>query len=305
MRPDLTPYLLPDGNVQIAFSGGRTSAYMLHQILEANGSLPDRAVVSFQNTGREMPETLDFVQECGDRWGVRIVWLEYRLRWTGAPHDVRNHVFDTGAHSYDIVNHNSASRNGEPMAQLLEYYGFIPTAISRWCTGRLKMKTGASYLKDQGWTEWTSATGIRFDEDKRAKAQGKKKDRSIAWHPLFNAKVEKEDVARFWRGSPFDLQLPNNNGVTFLGNCDGCFLKSEAKRALLARSHPARAEWWNALEQKYKGKRAELNKGCPETDTFNKASSWSDVIEMVRTKADWIFDAEDALCQADDGECTA
>lgn len=28
------PYLLPDGNVQIAFSGGRTSGYMLHRILE-------------------------------------------------------------------------------------------------------------------------------------------------------------------------------------------------------------------------------------------------------------------------------
>jgi len=64
----MTAYTLPAGNVQIAFSGGRTSAYMLHQILETNGPLPDRVVVSFQNTGREMPETLDFVQECSDRW---------------------------------------------------------------------------------------------------------------------------------------------------------------------------------------------------------------------------------------------
>jgi len=59
----LSHYLLPAGNVAIAFSGGRTSAYMLHQILEANGGLPDRCVVSFQNTGREMPETLGFVPE--------------------------------------------------------------------------------------------------------------------------------------------------------------------------------------------------------------------------------------------------
>lgn len=34
-----SPYILPDGNVQIAFSGGRTSAYMLHRIMEANGGL--------------------------------------------------------------------------------------------------------------------------------------------------------------------------------------------------------------------------------------------------------------------------
>ena len=61
------PFILPDGNVQIAFSGGRTSGYMLHQILEANGGLTDRVEVTFQNTGREMPQTLDFVAEVGRR----------------------------------------------------------------------------------------------------------------------------------------------------------------------------------------------------------------------------------------------
>jgi hypothetical protein len=77
MRGDLRHYILPDGNVQIAFSGGRTSAYMLHQIIEANGDLPDRVAVTFQNTGREMPQTLDFVQQCAARWGVRVIWLEH------------------------------------------------------------------------------------------------------------------------------------------------------------------------------------------------------------------------------------
>ena len=60
-----SPYLLPDGNVQVCFSGGRTSAYMLYQILQTNGGLPDRVEVTFQNTGREMPQTLDF---CGRGW---------------------------------------------------------------------------------------------------------------------------------------------------------------------------------------------------------------------------------------------
>jgi predicted phosphoadenosine phosphosulfate sulfurtransferase len=35
-------FKLPEGNVLISFSGGRTSGYMLHQILEENGDLPDR-----------------------------------------------------------------------------------------------------------------------------------------------------------------------------------------------------------------------------------------------------------------------
>ena len=99
-------YILPDGNVQISFSGGRTSAYMLHQILEANDGLPDRAVVTFANTGREMPETLDFVHECQQRWGVPIVWLEYDR--------------PDGKAGYAKVGSNSASRNGEPFEILIK-----------------------------------------------------------------------------------------------------------------------------------------------------------------------------------------
>lgn len=76
---------------------------MLHHILEANGGLPDRCIVTFQNTGREMPQTLDFVQEVGDRFGVKIVWLEYR----------------PDAPKYEVVSHNSASRDGEPFEALI------------------------------------------------------------------------------------------------------------------------------------------------------------------------------------------
>ena len=35
-----SPFLLPPGNVQIAFSGGRTSGRMLHDIIEANQPWP-------------------------------------------------------------------------------------------------------------------------------------------------------------------------------------------------------------------------------------------------------------------------
>lgn len=300
----MNPYTIPDGNVQVAFSGGRTSAYMLHQILEANSGLPNRVQVTFQNTGREMPETLNFVQECADRWGVSVVWLEYRLRWTGAPHDVRNKVFDTKAHQFDVVSHNSASRDGEPMDQLLEYYGFIPTAISRWCTGRLKVKTAAAYLKSLGWTEWTTATGIRKDEPKRTKKDGQKEDRSWKWMPLARAGVTVDDVSAFWARQDFDLQLPTINGVTHLGNCDGCFLKSEAKKAALIRDYPERAAWWAEREARYEGQRKILGKGAAETDTFSKDMAWTDLIEFVRKNESWAFRADDLFCQASGGECT-
>ena len=33
----MNPFTLPDSQAHIAFSGGGTSAFMLHQIIEANG----------------------------------------------------------------------------------------------------------------------------------------------------------------------------------------------------------------------------------------------------------------------------
>ena len=95
-------YTLPAGKVQISFSGGRTSAYMLHQLLAVNGDFdPDRVQVVFANTGREMPQTYAFLQRCSEEWGVPITWVE------GRP-------YNESGNRFEVVSHNSASRNGEP-----------------------------------------------------------------------------------------------------------------------------------------------------------------------------------------------
>ena len=283
MSRDLSPYLLPSGNVSIAFSGGRTSAYMLHEILEANGDLPDRVVVSFQNTGREMPETLDFVQECGDRWGVRIVWLEYRSA------DPR----------YEVVSHNSASRNGEPFEQLIRKRKFLPNRVARFCTAEMKVHCLARYLRGQKWERWTNAVGIRADEPRRLTGAAPK-ERYVKWHPLADAGVSRADVSEFWSRQPFNLRLPNVDGRTQLGNCDGCFLKSEAARAALARDYPERAKWWADMEAL-----AQSVSSRPNDARFREDGTWQQHIDFVQRQGDWIFDTEDALCQADDGECVS
>ena len=148
-------YKLPDNNVQISFSGGRTSAYMLYKILEANNGLPNKAKVIFTNTGREMEQTLDFVQECSYRWNVDIVWLEYN--------EINN------KNTFKKVNHNSASRNGEPFKKIILKYGRLPNALQRFCTGILKIQTAQKYLKKLHWKHWQNALGIRHDEKHRAK----------------------------------------------------------------------------------------------------------------------------------------
>lgn len=265
-----SPYTLPDGQVAIAFSGGRTSGFMLHEILEANGPLPERVVVSFQNTGREMPATLDFVQEIGERWNVPIVWLEYRAKKP----------------LFEVVSHNSASRDGEPFEALLRKKQTLPNHHQKFCSAELKTLTAKRYLVSLGWKRWTAAVGFRADEMQREPYQD---NRATGWTPLRDANVSKRDVAAFWRRQPFDLRLPIVKGKTIGGNCKKCFQKSEEEIAAHIRDYPA-DDWPDRMEAKF-GR------------TFSSRYSHAQLREMVERQGDWIFDTEGALCQADGGEC--
>ena len=269
-------YTLPDGNVLISFSGGRTSAFMLYKILEAQDwELPKSCKVVFANTGREMPETLDFVHECSENWNVPITWLEYDR--------VNNKV------TYKIVNHNNASRDGEPFEKLLTR-AYLPNVVARFCTAELKVRTIKRYLVKQGWKKWYSCIGIRADETRRVNKK-QKEDRWTFWYPLYHENITKREIMKFWNSQTFDLRLYGQNGVTPKGNCDGCFLKSEATLAMMWREHPERMQWWDDMEKKVGA-------------TFNKSRSYEDIGNFIKRQGDWIFDNEQYLCQADDGECT-
>lgn len=238
------PYLI-QGPALISFSGGRTSGYMLKHILDAHGgTLPDDVHVAFANTGREMPETLDFVQECSDRWGVRIVWLEFDAE---AEHKTR------------IVSHNSASRDGEPLAAVLWTRNMPANPVMRFCTIDSKIKRLQAYARHiAGFETWQSVVGLRHDEPQRVAKQLRRhesgkdgKSFGVPAMPLDIAKVTKRDVAAWWAKQPFDLRLENVGGKTPLGNCDLCFLKGAATIVGILRDRPDLADWWIKQEQRF------------------------------------------------------
>jgi 3'-phosphoadenosine 5'-phosphosulfate sulfotransferase (PAPS reductase)/FAD synthetase len=222
----------------ISFSGGRTSAYMLWRVLQAGGGvLPSQAIVCFANTGKEDEATLRFVQDCSERWNVPITWLEYQAA-------------DETADRWRLVDFETASRNGEPFEALIRSRNFLPNPVARFCTVELKVRAIHRYLKTIGWTEWDSMLGIRADEPRRLAKIGNqdygKHEEKCA--PLGKDGITKEDVGAFWRAQPFDLGLPNNNGVTMHGNCDLCFLKGGAQVLSLIAEKPERAVWWASME---------------------------------------------------------
>ena len=265
----------------ISFSGGRTSAFMLHKVLEAHdGDIPDFAKVTFANTGKEMPQTLDFVNDVAQKWGVDIVWLERFAR--EAREDEKNkYVYET-----KIVDYKSASRNGEPFAALIKARRYAPNPVARFCTSDLKIRAIKEYLVDMlGWeTPYTSLIGIRGDEVRRAvKMNGTIESGQERYLPLYLDGVTAKDVGKFWEQNDFDLGLPNNNGVTDWGNCDLCFLKGTGKKQSIIRERPDLADWWIEQEEQLS---AAVGKGA----FFRKDSPSYRVMQTIALEQSNIFD---------------
>jgi len=287
------PYFIT-GPALISFSGGRTSAFMLWNILQAHGGqLPADVVVAFANTGKEREETLRFVHECGSRWGVPIRWLEWRDNAAG----------------YEEVGFNSASRDGEPFQALIDKKQRLPNWKERWCTQYLKVHPLTALAVSFGWQlgAYSEVIGLRDDEGLRIlraleNAQFVTKKgvqvprvpaRKLVF-PLARAKVVKASVMGFWRAQDFDLGLE-----PWESNCDLCYLKGRRIRKRILRNRPETGKWWSRNETLHKGKQ--------ERGWFDRRDSVEGLLAEVRAEPDFLdemaddeFDVECGLVCAGD-----
>jgi 3'-phosphoadenosine 5'-phosphosulfate sulfotransferase (PAPS reductase)/FAD synthetase len=271
------PYKILEQTV-IAFSGGRTSAYMLWRILQSNRGLPNDAIVIFANTGKEAEETLEFVNAVSVNWNVPITWLEYR---------------DNETH-FEQVTYETASRNGEPFKALIKKKNYLPNAMVRFCTVDLKILTLERYLKSLGWTEWENMIGIRADEPRRvSKIRANPSDGRKGVHrtmPLATDNISKFDVMNFWNAQSFDLKLPNLNGTTYHGNCDLCFLKKPNVLFSLILEKPERANWWIEMEDLIK------NPHIKDGDVFRKdRPKYASMLQYSKSQQNLFDDGEEAI----------
>lgn len=213
-----------EGPAYVSFSGGLTSGYMLRMALD-EGLGPDVHVI-FANTGKEREETLVFVNECGTRWGVPIRWIEY------ASGGFREVTFET------------ASRKGEPFAELIAKRGFLPNPGSPYCSSEGKFRPAREFMRSLGHDEWDALIGLRADERSRvAKLKGQKVEGGWALMPLADAGLHLGDVQAFWKAQPFTLELHAHEG-----NCDLCWKKRGTKLTGLIDQVPSRADWWAEQE---------------------------------------------------------
>ena len=194
----------------------------------------DELLFTFANTGKELPETLDFVYECDKRWNLGVIWIEY------CPKE-----------KFKIVSYESASRKGEPFEALIEKRKYLPNRVTRFCTTELKVRPMAKYIRSLGVDYWDAAIGIRRDEPNRyhRMKSAKQRDRWEYIFPLWDLRITSDQVSKFWSEQGFDLAIHSN-----LGNCDFCFMKKLSKKLSQARLMPDNLQWWVDMEERVGGR---------------------------------------------------
>ncbi len=189
-----------------------------------------RKIIVFANTGKERPETLDFVHACDTRWNLGVVWLEAVV-----PPKKGNGT------TFKVVDYPSASRDGQPFEELISKFG-IPNVSRPHCTRELKIVPIKKYMQSLGLKDWITAIGIRHDERRRINRFIAEKEKKI--YPLADDILcTKAHVRAWWQCQPFDLQLKD-----YEGNCDMCYKKSKRKLLTLILEKPELIEWWNQME---------------------------------------------------------
>ena len=276
----MNPYKIPTPAV-ISFSGGRTSGYMLYHILDAfNGNLPDDIYVAFANTGKEVSETLDFVRDVSDKWDVKIHWLEHYL------------ADERPIHRTKEVTYETASRNGEPFERLLDYRKRLPNAVNRFCSSELKIKVLYRFMNSKGYKTWDNVLGLRYDEPQRAvRARNVNYQKWFNLVPLYDSKVTKENIYKFWNEKNFDLKLTNFNGKTPAGNCDLCFLKGKKTLTSLLKEKPEMANWWIEQERKFNTPKHKEHK----TNQFIRNINYIELVDLSKQNVD-LFDDQQMTC---------
>jgi hypothetical protein len=261
------------------FSGGRTSAFMGLLLKELPKYKDFDKIFIFANTGKEMPETLDFINRCDKEWNLNIVWLEA---------DVQDKK-GIGT-TFKIVDFETASRNGEPFENMLNKYP-LPNNMASNCTRELKQRPIEKYVKSLGYKEVYTAMGIRYDE--RHRESNTAKEQNIIYPLIYDLQVDSKFIRNWWDRQTFDLKLKD-----YEGNCDLCFKKSLKKRLTIIKERPNVSDWWLRMEDKYN------SESIPRFDLRTNISIWELVklAEQPFTKAQDLHELDKKQCDLFDYE---
>lgn len=259
----------------VSVSGGETSLFMAVWIWL---HLKDEyeIIFVFANTGQENEETLIFLKQCEEHFGIKIIWIEADVI-EGKGNGTR----------FKIVNFETASRNGEPFEAVIKKYG-IPNTKFLHCTRELKMNPIKAYAKSiWGKEKYYLAIGIRIDEFDRMNPN---KDKLRIIYPLISKEMQpmtKPMINFWWKQQPFRLNLKG-----YQGNCITCYKKSDKKLFQIAKENPKAFEFFDRIEKQYGNGQQIFRKNRTTEMILEEAKNWNGTVKDDSENEPTLFDNE-------------
>ena len=221
----------------VSFSGGRTSAYLVHLMEQKRKDSGWEVEYVFSDTGAEHPKTYDFIRQVVNHYGINLTILKAVVS-SEKGIGIRYKIIPISEMGWDL----------SLMRKMVNVYGNF-TINRPNCTSKIKSDCQERYKKDKyGKGNFNQWLGMRIDEPRRLKFinlnddmfTSKKLNPNNIRYLAEISDFEKSDVLEWWGKMPFDLQIEEH-----LGNCVFCIKKSSKKIALAARDEPILFNDWN------------------------------------------------------------
>ena len=242
----------------VSFSGGRTSAYLVHLMEEKRKEEGWDVKFIFMDTGAEHPATYQFIRDVVASTGIELTCLRT--------------VFNPElgkANTYQIIPLSECKPDLQPWRDMLSKYSTPYNPSGAFCTDRMKLVPYTKYCNEtfgrEGYTTWL---GIRADETKRLKPRE---------HVDYLASIsdfDKQDVFEWWDEQPYNLGIEDP-----LGNCVFCIKKGTNKIAIAERYEPEMAKEFMAVLEEPTVRVVEKRK-APLLSMYRGQVSMKGVIQM-------------------------
>lgn len=230
--------------LMVLVSGGRSSARMAKHIRKSKKYKKYKIVYVFCNTGQERPETIAFLKNIVEVWGIPLVILEgvYSMEpGIGVKHKV--------------VTFETMDMEGRVFSEMIAHlnkhkWTGVPNSATPYCSEYLKTRVSHSYAKEVfGTTKYLKAIGYRAEDmPKRVTVAELMVDtKRIA--PLitdFDRPVNLLDLSYFFQDEPFRLTIESK-----FGNCELCWKKSHKNLVECIQLGTRFIEWTKEEEDKY------------------------------------------------------
>lgn len=236
----------------------------------------------FANTGMERPETIEFLRNIQDVWGIPLTLIE------GTYSNVMGVAI-----GYKIVDWNSLDMNAKPFEGAVLHktkgdFKGLPNQDAPYCSEVMKTipcnKFAKAIFDNQ---KFIKAVGFRREDmPKRISWPEIKEDKARIFPLLtdFQEPIGIQELNSWWNKQPFQLGINSK-----FGNCELCWKKSDKNLVDTIKRGSKFIDWWTKME-----------KQCGNT-AFRGNRSIADFVAMANQPSTMSIDFSDSgegcVCQ--------